>query len=91
MKTILIFLCLLVVTSTIFATQRGIKITTTTGKDISLYTDYYALVIGNSNYENWPDLPNAKKDAEEVAGMLRELGFEVTMKTNLNTDEMIDA
>jgi len=91
MKTILIFLCLLVVTSTIFATQRGIKITTTTGKDISLYTDYYALVIGNSNYENWPDLPNAKKDAEEVAGMLRELGFEVTLKTNLNSDEMIDA
>ena len=91
MKTILTFLCLLLVTSTTFATQRGIKITTTTGKDISLYTDYYALVIGNSNYDNWPDLPNARKDAEEVVGMLRELGFEVTLKTNLNSDEMLDA
>ena len=90
-KKIIIIFCFLLLTSIAYTSQRGIKITTTTGKDISLYTDYYALVIGNSNYDNWPDLPNARKDAEEVAGMLRELGFEVTLRTDLNSDEMIDA
>jgi len=90
-KKILFLFCFLLLTSKTFATQRGIKVTTTTGKDISLYTNYYALVIGNSNYDNWPDLPNARKDAEEIAGMLRELGVEVTLKTNLNSDEMLDA
>jgi len=36
-----------------------------------------ALVIGNSNYAQVPFLPNAVQDARDVAGALRQLGFEV--------------
>lgn len=36
-----------------------------------------ALVIGNSSYAQVPYLPNAAKDARDVAGALRALGFEV--------------
>ena len=36
-----------------------------------------ALVIGNSAYQNTPDLKNPKNDAIDVAAALRRLGFEV--------------
>ena len=36
-----------------------------------------ALVIGNSSYAQVPFLPNAAQDARDVAGALRDLGFEV--------------
>ena len=36
-----------------------------------------ALVIGNSNYEEFPKLYNPRKDAEDVTTMLRSLGFVV--------------
>ncbi len=41
-----------------------------------------ALVIGNDTYATLPDLNNARKDAEGMAAKLRELGFEVILKTN---------
>ncbi len=52
------------------------KPTTTTGKQL-------ALVIGNSQYE-FRQLANPKNDAKDIAGMLRKMGFEVTLKTDLN-------
>ncbi|MGH6922906.1 MAG: caspase family protein [Propylenella sp.] len=41
-----------------------------------------ALVIGNSAYENAPLLPNPKNDAADVAAMLEQLGFDVTLLTD---------
>ena len=52
---------------------------------IELYDNSYALVIGNDDYNNgWPKLTNAVADAVEVAGALKEQGFEVTLKENLD-------
>ena len=46
-----------------------------------------ALVIGNDGYETAP-LRNPGNDARTMARTLRELGFEVTEKLNLNQKEM---
>ncbi|MGD8765475.1 MAG: ankyrin repeat domain-containing protein [Desulfobacteraceae bacterium] len=49
------------------------------------YTDidfgsYYALVIGNNNYQNLPQLVTAKNDAQEVAETLKNLyGFSIEL------------
>ncbi|MBW2742440.1 MAG: caspase family protein, partial [Deltaproteobacteria bacterium] len=52
------------------------------GKELYLYKDYYALVVGVSNYGTWPDLPNAVKDAKEVSSALKRLGFKVNEAYN---------
>ena len=59
--------------------MRGISITGKKGQSLYLYKDYHALVVGISNYEKWPDLLNAAKDAKEVAARLKEIGFQVRL------------
>ena len=46
-----------------------------------------ALVIGNGNYEYKP-LTNTINDAEDMARVLKKIGFQVTLKTNLKQSEM---
>ena len=75
---IFFFLCIALPTSSL-STTRGIRVTAKQGRSLYLYKDYYALVIGISNYEKWPKLPNAVNDAREVASRLKELGFEVKL------------
>jgi hypothetical protein len=43
-----------------------------------------ALVIGNAAYLDGSSLKNPINDAEDLAKVLRHLGFEVILKTNLN-------
>lgn len=43
-----------------------------------------ALVIGNDNYKNVPKLKNAKIDARSVERVLKSIGYEVTMATDLS-------
>ena len=67
--------------------QRGMKITvrTETGKEIPLYTNSYALVVGNGNYTNgWSPLDGALQDVKAVKTTLEKHDFHVTLKTNLN-------
>jgi uncharacterized caspase-like protein len=61
------------------ATRRGISIVSEEGENLYLYTDRYALVVGISEYEKWPKLPNAVNDAKAVAAKLKEMGFEVKL------------
>jgi hypothetical protein len=42
-----------------------------------------ALVIGNTDYEHRP-LDNTVNDANDIAKQLGQMGFDVTLKTNLN-------
>lgn len=37
------------------------------GKEIRLYKDYHALVVGIGDYDHWPDLRGSVRDAKEVA------------------------
>lgn len=42
-----------------------------------LYKAGYALVVGNSNYQNWQKLPGVPNDVEEVSRVLSAKGFDV--------------
>ena len=87
---IFLLISLLFPTFSLSAT-RGIRNVTESGDTLFLYKDYYALVVGVSDYEKWPDLPNAVKDAKEVASSLRDFGFEVTLLLDPDSLELINA
>ena len=70
---ILSLLGLSLISSHLFAATRGIRVIAKTGQSLYLYKNYHALVVGVSNYEKWPKLPNAVNDAKEVASKLKEL------------------
>ncbi|MBR1120275.1 caspase family protein [Bradyrhizobium lablabi] len=48
-----------------------------------------ALVIGNSNYQNAPDLANPGNDAQSMAQLLNQAGFEVISATDLTHNDML--
>jgi hypothetical protein len=48
-----------------------------------------ALVIGNSNYQSVPPLPNPDNDAQSMAQFLNSAGFEVVEATDLTQNDMI--
>ncbi|MGH6816507.1 MAG: caspase family protein, partial [Hyphomicrobiaceae bacterium] len=50
-----------------------------------------ALVIGNSAYQHTRALPNPKNDAAAIAKLLKDMGFEVTPRIDLDYREMREA
>jgi hypothetical protein len=96
MKRLLGFLLLLPLVTLTFptytlSTTRGIRVSAKQGQSLYLYKDYHALVVGISDYEKWPDLPNAAKDAREVAANLKGLGFSVKLVLDPTSNEMRSA
>ena len=78
-------LCLLVLfNSAAFAQSRGLGgvVRLNDGGTVKLYDDYQALVIGVGDYEHWPRLPGAVRDAREVSRVLRDMGFKVKLELN---------
>ena len=57
----------------------------------SYAADRYALVIGNSAYQNVPKLANPTRDANDVGAALERLQFEVTRVNDANVVGMKDA
>jgi len=54
------------------------------------YGRYHALVIGNNDYENLPDLETAVSDARRVASILEyDYGFEVKLLKDATRDQII--
>jgi len=51
----------------------------------------YALVIGNAEYQRIEKLTNTINDARDIGAALKELGYQVEMKTNLTQYQFIDA
>jgi uncharacterized caspase-like protein len=49
-----------------------------------------AFVVGNGAYKNVAPLPNPPIDAKSMAGVLRNVGFEVVEGTNLTRDKMTE-
>jgi hypothetical protein len=49
-----------------------------------------AFVVGNGAYKNVQALPNPPIDAKSIAGVLRNVGFEVVEGTNLTRDKMTE-
>ena len=82
------FVSILLISIPLLATTRGISVVSQKGQTYHLYKNYHALVVGVGDYEKWPDLPNAAKDAQEVAQTLKRLGFEVELVTNPNYQQL---
>ena len=57
---------------------------------LSAANERVALVIGNAAYEHVPPLANPRNDAEDMAGLLRRLGFVVTEGLDLTDAAMKD-
>ena len=49
-----------------------------------------AFVVGNGAYKNVAQLPNPPIDAKAMAGVLRNVGFDVVEGTNLTRDKMTE-
>ena len=83
-----LFFALVIATPHVGAVTKGISVVSQGGQSLYLYKDYCALVVGVSNYDKWPDLPNAVKDAREVSRSLKRLGFKVTLVTDPTSQEL---
>jgi len=65
--------------------QGPFKVSAPDGKDLLIYQESYALIIGGSNYTNgWPSLPGVKDDVEAVKQILEAQGFQVVMYMDLD-------
>lgn len=54
------------------------------------FGNYHALVIGNNDYESLPKLISAKKDAQDVANLLKnKYGFKTTLKLDATRSDII--
>jgi TonB family protein len=71
------------------AIQIKVRAGTASEEVVDLYSEYHALVVGVGEYVNgWERLPNAIKDAEDVARMLGDLGWEVDLVKNPKGQEL---
>jgi len=75
------FLSLVVLCLSLTA-QAGINLPLRDGSTIELYDKSYALLIGVSDYEHWPDLPGVEEDIEVVGRSLKKHGFKVISLLN---------
>ena len=62
---------------TILENQRTLSVSPKTGRRV-------ALIVGIAAYRHAPRLANPRNDAEDLAGALRALGFDVMVGTNLD-------
>ena len=77
----------------VFAASRGILIkaknSAGSSRQIQLYSDYHALVVGCGDYRGgWPRLPHPVDDAREVAATLKQLDWEVELLENPGWDQL---
>ena len=86
--TTLLLIAFLSAAPYLLAATRGIQVIPRKGQPMYLYKDYHALVVGVSDYEYWPDLPGAVRDAREVASSLKEIGFKVKLLLNSTSSQL---
>jgi len=77
----------LYITPCSLAANRGLTIKTATGP-LDFYNDYHAIVIGVSDYDYWPKIPNAIEDAREVSHKLLSMGYNVKLITDPDSAEL---
>ena len=68
-----------------------VRLQTASGRTLPLYSDYAALVIGVGGYQYWPQLQGPTRDMEEVARVLRGLGFKVKTLKDPDSRQLEDA
>jgi formylglycine-generating enzyme required for sulfatase activity len=83
-----LLLLLPVVLFPLSAGSESIRVASIRGESMSLYKDYYALVIGVSRYEKRPALPHAVESARGIASLLERMGFRVSLVTDPSSQEL---
>jgi len=58
---------------------------------IPAYASRFALIIGNGDYQHVPSLRNPVNDANDIAAILKTLGFQVVVKHNADKKTMVKA
>jgi len=96
MKIFSLFLTLLLVSCNSTVNTRSsvkgggpVTITDTNGSKVLSYSGSYALVIGQSDYTaGWSKLSNIPRELDKVEAVLKDQGFVVDRKSNLNSEEL---
>ncbi len=71
---------------------KRVKIRDKKGKQVALFKESHALVIGIGDYTNgWPKLPGVAGDVKAVSEVLEELGFNVEIVKDPNRRELTRA
>ncbi len=86
-----LFFCILAFSINSSSVSAGIVIKDTSGKQVGLYQESHALVIGVSEYTDWPILPGVKKDVQLVKAALEAQGFEVETVMDPDRKELQNA
>lgn len=87
-RLLIILSLIFFISSTVSAATRGIHVVSKKGKELYLYKDYHALVVGVGDYKYWPDLRGSVRDAREVAGSLKKMGMNVKLILNPDSSEL---
>ena len=70
------------------AEKRGMRVFPKSSKNLTIYKEYHALVVGIGDYEYLADLRGAEQDAREVSAKLKNMGMKVTLVLNPNSMEL---
>jgi hypothetical protein len=71
------------------AAHRGfVVVETPSSGSFKLYEGSYALLIGESNYTEWPRLQSIPKELQQIEELLTAQEFTVVKKLDLNSDEL---
>jgi formylglycine-generating enzyme required for sulfatase activity len=90
----LAYACLLIASfsASLASQSRGLAVRGKDGAELGGFAASYALVVGESQYsEGWPKLAGASDDAVLVAQALEEAGFLVSLKQNLDFEQLRQA
>lgn len=74
--------------NTFFSSALAAALTLTVGGTALAQSAPAALVIGNSNYDNYADLRSSASDAESIASRLTASGYDVSLVTDASADAM---
>ncbi len=85
MKRIGLIVILLTLAAGLFA---GLELRLDNGSRVQLYSDYYALIIGNSDYHYFPKLRGVKRDVQDVKAMFEKLGIRTQVLENQTGAQM---
>lgn len=68
--------------------SAGLVLLLEDGSQVQLYSGYYALIIGNSDYQYFPKLRGVKQDVQDVKAMFEKLGVRTQLLENQTGAQM---